>query len=288
LISCSLRTYRQDLESEGIRYWLACQEEEMKRRAFVHSVTALALAPGLQRTDAGAQPGERYLTLDWFRSRRDQDLARLRAFLGDSMLPAYGRSGVKPMGIFQTQIGPDNPSFLVVASYPSMAAIQETHAKLLSDEKWPKELRAFDDKWELAYERRESTLLRGFKTFPGIEVPQVAEGKSNLFELRIYESRNVSAHEKKIAMFDTGEISIFRRVGINPVFFGATVFGARMPNLTYLVYYPSWEARAEAWSKFGQDAEWKKMSTAPGNSDRELVSSISNQLMAPLPFSQIR
>jgi hypothetical protein len=61
-----------------------------------------------------------------------------------------------------------------------------------------------------------------------------------------------------------------------------------MPNLTYLVYYPSWESRAEAWSKFAQDAEWKQMSTAPGGTDRELVTSISNQLMVPLPFSHIR
>ena len=258
----------------------------MKRRAFVHSAAGLAL--GLQRKDVSAQSATGFLTLDWFRCRRDQDLARMRDFIGDSMVPAYGRCGVKPMGVFQTQIGPDNPSFLVVASFPSMGAIQETQAQLDGDEKWMKDRRAFDDKWELAYERREAALLRGFRTFPGIEVPKVAEGKSNLFELRVYESRTVGAHEKKIAMFDTGEIGIFRRVGINPVFFGATVFGVRMPNLTYLVYYPAWESRAEAWSKFAQDPEWKKMSTAPGSTDRELVTSISNQLMVPLPFSHIR
>ena len=89
-------------------------------------------------------------------------------------------------------------------------------------------------------------------------------------------------------MFDGGEIDIFRRVGINPVFFGSTVFGSRMPNLTYMVYYPAWEARAEAWSRFASDPDWKKLSTAPGNVDRELVSIISNQLMSALPFSQLK
>ena len=104
----------------------------------------------------------------------------------------------------------------------------------------------------------------------------------------IDESRNGAGHQRKVAMFDGGEIDIFRRVGINPVFFGSTIFGTRMPNLTYMVYYPTWEARAEAWAKFANDSEWKKLSTAPGNADRELVSSISNQLMSPLPFSQLK
>ena len=98
------------------------------------------------------------------------------------MVPAYGRCGVKPIGVFQTQIGPDNPSFLVVASFPSMGAIQETQAKLGGDGKWMKELGALSTisgSWHTT--RREAALLRGFRTFPGIEVPKVAEGKSQSF-----------------------------------------------------------------------------------------------------------
>jgi hypothetical protein len=169
-----------------------------------------------------------------------------------------------------------------------MAAIQETRDQLQRDEKWMRESAAFDEKWDLAYERGELSLLRGFRTCPGIELPKVEAGKPNLFELRTYESRNLTAHARKVAMFDGGEIGIFRRLGINPVFFGTTVFGTRMPSLTYMVYYPTWEARAEAWSKFGADAEWKKLSTSPGNADREIVSNISNLLLTPLPFSQIK
>ena len=66
----------------------------MKRRAFVHSAAGLAL--GLQRKDVSAQSATGFLTLDWFRCRRDQELARMRDFIGDSMVPAYGRCGVKP------------------------------------------------------------------------------------------------------------------------------------------------------------------------------------------------
>ena len=96
--------------------------------------------------------------------------------------------------------------------------------------------------------------------------------------MRIYESRNLQGHVRKVAMFDNGEIDIFRRVGITPVFFGSTVYGPNLPNLVYMICFPSIEARSEAWGKFGQDPDWKRISTAPGSADRELVSRISNQL----------
>ncbi len=245
------------------------------------------VAAGISRTSAAADE-RKYLTLDWYHCRRDLDVQRLRDFLGSSVMPAYNRAGVRPIGLFQVSIGPDNPSFLMAAPYPSMAGIQDTMARLAADDKWTRELAAFDEKWDLAYERRESSLLQTFKSFPGLEVSKAESGKTNLFELRTYESRNNLGHVKKVSMFDNGEIDIFRRVGVNPVFFGSTLFGPRMPNLVYMIYFPSIEARSEAWSKFGQDAEWKKISTAPGMVDRELVSSISNQLLTPLPASQIK
>lgn len=260
----------------------------MNRRRFIHSAMAGGLAAGTLGQTIRAEEGSKYIALGWLRCRRDFEVAKLRDFLRDSALPAYNRAGVKPIGVFEISVGPDNPSILTVASYASMTALEESTAKLSHDEKWTRELNALDEKWELNYERREASLLRTFKTFPGIELPQVEPGKSNLFELRIYESRNTLTLEKKIAMFDGGEIAIFRRVGVNPVFFGSTVFGQRMPNLVYMVSFPTWAARAEAWAKFGQDPEWQKMSKVPGNVERELVSRISNQLLTPASFSQIR
>jgi hypothetical protein len=260
----------------------------MQRRRFLKSTIAGGLAAGIPGAALPADPEPKYLSLEWYRCRRDQDVNRVRDFLSSSMVPAYNRAGVRPVGLLQVSVGPDSPSYLVVTEYTSMAAIQDSAAKLLADEKWGADLRALDEKWDLAYDRREAWLLRGFRTFPGIDVPKAAEGRSNLFELRIYESRNTQGHLRKVAMFDNGEIDIFRRVGIMPVFFGSTVYGPNMPNLVYMIYFPSIEARNEAWGKFGQDPDWKKISTAPGNADRELVSRISNQLLTPLSASQLK
>ena len=49
-----------------------------------------------------------------------------------------------------------------------------------------------------------------------------------------------------------------------PVFFGETIVGQRMPNLTYMVGYEDLAAREKIWSTFVSHPEWKKMTRAAG------------------------
>ncbi|HYV32528.1 MAG TPA: NIPSNAP family protein, partial [Candidatus Binatia bacterium] len=87
--------------------------------------------------------------------------------------------------------------------------------------------------------------------------------------------------------FNSGEIAIFRRTGLAPVFFGDTLIGTRQPQLTYMLAFDSPEARDKNWARFIADPDWKKLSTSPGYTDFEIVSSISNVLLRPTPYSQI-
>ncbi len=72
--------------------------------------------------------------------------------------------------------------------------------------------------------------------------------ENRLLNFRVYESHNERAAKKKIEMFNKGELAIFRRVGLTPVFFGETVVGAAMPNLTYLLVFPDEAGRKAAWN----------------------------------------
>ena len=73
-----------------------------------------------------------------------------------------------------------------------------------------------------------------------------------------------------------------------PVFFGETLIGRNMPNLTYMLAYDDWDARDKVWKTFGADPEWQKLRSTPGLTDPEIVSNISNAILRPLPFSPIR
>ena len=89
-------------------------------------------------------------------------------------------------------------------------------------------------------------------------------------------------------MFDDTEIKIFRRCGMLPVFFGETLIGRNLPNLTYMLAYDDLAAREKVWRAFAADPEWQKLRATPGLTDAEIVSNISNSILHPLPFSPIR
>ena len=88
-------------------------------------------------------------------------------------------------------------------------------------------------------------------------------------------------------MFNTAEIAIFRRVGLNPVFFGESLTGSLVPNLTYMLGFDDDEQRKQNWKKFGGDPEWRKLRAIPEYMDKNIVSNITNVMLKPAPYSQI-
>jgi hypothetical protein len=88
-------------------------------------------------------------------------------------------------------------------------------------------------------------------------------------------------------MFNAGEIGIFDRAGFQPVFFGETLAGPQIPNLTYMVTYPSVDERGKYWQKFLADPEKTRLFAIPEYADKLIVSKIRSVNLKPLPGSQI-
>jgi hypothetical protein len=120
---------------------------------------------------------------------------------------------------------------------------------------------------------------------PKLERPDPS--KPRLFNLRVYESHNERSAAKKIEMFEKGELGIFRRVGLTPVFFASALVGAIMPNLTYMLVFLDEDARKAAWDKFRVDSEWLKIKAIPEYADKEIVSRITNRILTPTAYSEI-
>jgi hypothetical protein len=134
--------------------------------------------------------------------------------------------------------------------------------------------------------RVESNLLRAFDAMPTLEAPSgAAASKSRIFELRTYESHSDSAALNKLKMFNAGEVPIFRRAGLTPVFFGETLIGEKMPSLSYMLTFADMSARDTAWGQFGKDPEWKTLSADPQYRDN--VSAISDIILQPTAYSQV-
>jgi len=269
----------------------------MKRRGFlVSSLAASALAgatPSLDAEPSGPEPataGREYYEIRKYSLRRGPQQQKINDYFRDANIPALNRLGIKPVGVFNTVIGPGSPTLYVIAAHPSIESAVGIHDRLTSDPDYMRAGAPFINATtiEPGYMRSENFLLGAFAGMPKLELPsETAENKPRIFELRTYESHSKKANRTKIGMFNNAEIALFRRVGLRPVFFGETLVGSGQPCLTYMLAYANMEEHDRAWAAFRDDPEWKKLSTTPGLTDTEIVCNITNVILAPTPFSQI-
>lgn len=211
-------------------------------------------------------------------------------YFRDAAIPALNRAGVKPVGVFWVTMGPDSPCAYVLIPYKNMNEFLNVHLRLEEDKDYQKAGADFINAppTSPSYIRVESSFMVAFDGMPRLEIPSLTiEKKSRIFELRIYESHSMKAHLKKIEMFNTGEIALFRRTGLQPVFFGQTLIGEKLPNLTYMLVFENMATRDKNWGVFASDPEWKKMSSTPGYTDPEIVTNITNIFLRPAGYSQI-
>ncbi len=212
--------------------------------------------------------------------------SRVADFYRDVALPAYSRLGIGPIGVFSPLYGPNNPSLYILIPHQNIETALRGSTLLLDDEEFRHSGASFlnaslDDP---SYVRQERQFMHAFVDMPQVAVP--VEGSNRIFELRIYESHSVIAGQKKIDMFNEGgEIAIFHKTGLTPVFFGETIFGPRMPNLTYMLGFESMSERDAAWDRFVVDPEWIALRDDLTYADT--VSNITDFILRPLPFSQI-
>jgi hypothetical protein len=86
---------------------------------------------------------------------------------------------------------------------------------------------------------------------------------------------------------ELGEVDIFRKCNLTPVFFGRTIAGPRLPNLMYMLVHENMAAREKSWDAFRTSPDWKKVSATPGYSDPEIVTNITTVFLRPAGYSQI-
>lgn len=260
----------------------------MERRQLLAVAAASALFSGRAQTPEDSNV---YLELKTWRlhNTEENQAARVADFLQAGLGPGLARSGARLIGAFSNVIAPDGPFYVTLAQYPSLAAFQDSLGRLTNDDAYQRELEKLGAGQGLPFVRVESSLLRTFDGMRRPAVPDPTERRPpRVFEMRTYESQSFTTLARKIGMFNGGEISIFERLGMHPVFFGETIVGPRQPNLTYMLSFDDLGDRDRLWQAFGMDAQWKKLSSEPRLKDQEIVANISNVILRPLTFSLIR
>jgi hypothetical protein len=258
------------------------------RRDFLAATAAAALSP-LPRLDAlGDQTPRQYVELRRYHLLPGPKQRAFSTFIGDVAVPAMNRAGVSRVGAFTVVYGENAPSLLLVLTHPTLESVATLRDRLARDAEYAGAGASVLDAplSDPAFVRAESSLLRTFEAMTAVEASAGAgRSASRICELRTYESHSDRAALNKLAMFNAGEIPIFRRTGLTPVFFGETIVGPQMPSLTYMLTFANMAARDAAWAAFGQDPDWKTLSADPRY--RENVSTISDVILRPTAYSQL-
>lgn len=261
----------------------------MNRRRFLTTSLSAAGAGALGTGVAaqGSKPAPEFYELRQYHLRTTMR-QRFSEHFRDEALPAYNRAGIANIGVFTVAFGPDSPTFWVLLTHKTPQSVVELDAKLQADEKYRSSPFLKLPSTDAGYVRIDSQLMGAFDGIPVLEKPTgAAAGPGRVFELRTYESHNKAAHRKKVEMFNQGEIDIFRRTGLTPVFFGSNIIGTRLPSLTYLLVFEDMAARDRNWPQFVNHPDWKKLVATPGYSDNEIVTNIHSFILRPTPYSQI-
>lgn len=255
----------------------------MKRRTFLGSAV---VGGGLAAMPAPAPDGRQLIQLRTVLLKPGKQ-ALFDGYVEKALIPALNRLGAKAVGVYSENQPPEKPAiYTLLVPFDGAEQWATVKASLHSDAEYQKAaadylaVQAADP----VYDRVEVSLFRAIETMPKVEKPA---GKPQMYNLRIYESHSEAAGRKKIEMFNQGELAIFRRVGLTPVFFGEALAGSRMPNLTYLLAFADDKARTDAWGRFSGDPEWKKLRAIPEYEDKKIVSKITNKLLTPVAYSQI-
>ncbi len=269
----------------------------MNRRDFVAAAGGASLLPTLGHAEDAAQgtpPGggaPQVLELRRYRLKFGPMEARFADYQKNVLLPALNRLGVKPVGAFSVLVGPDAPAVHLLLPHPNADSALTLAARLGADADYQRGAASFRSlpASDPPYLRRESSLLSAFAAAPTMEAPTGPQAApSRVFELRTYESHNEAAGAKKIEMFEKGgEIAIFRRVGLHPVFFARNVIGSNLPSLTYMLVFADMAAREKSWAAFREDPDWVKLRTTPGYSNAEVLTTITNLFLRPTDYSQV-
>jgi hypothetical protein len=265
----------------------------MKRREFlktslVASAAAAATTSVVRAAEEKPADAREFYELHLYHLRQGPMLKRFDDFYRDVALPAWNRAGVSTVGVFDVMIGPEQPTKYVLLPFKSMDAINGAREKFESDEAVLKSDFANLPPTDPGYIRKESSLFRAFTGIPKLEIPpQVAEKKSRIFELRTYEAHSRKANKKKVEMFNVGEIEIFRKTGLQPVFFGDGLIGTNLPKLTYMLVFDDMATRDKNWGTFVSHPDWKKLSTTPGYTNAEILTNITSVFLRPTGYSQV-
>ena len=238
---------------------------------------------------SAAQANEIY-DLKVYQLKSDEKAELFDSAMEQIGMPAALNSGATKVGVFGDQPGGEKSNSAtryVLTVFPTA----EAYAKAINFKHENLDLQPhmaylLADKEDAAFDRIDGSTLLAFDGIPALVDPE-GEGDGNrFFELRIYESPSEGKGFLKVEMFNKSELDIFKKSGLESVFFGKAIAAANLPQLSYMLVYENQEAKDAAWKTFKTSPEWEALKNEPRYAGT--VSKIHSTMLVALPYSGIK
>jgi len=210
------------------------------------------------------------------------DGASLDAFFKETLIPAYNRCKIS-VGTFSLYKKEEKEQRYLLFVYPDLQTYYKVKQTIWNDKNFLKAARPFFEATapNPVYSDYVTYLCEAFDKIPVMRMPDKSR---TLFEFRLYHSPNEDANLRKIKMFNSEEIDLFDKVGVNSVCYGEILAGTQMPALIYLTCYKDEATRNSAWDAFGKHPDWERMRNDPQYKNTATNNTI--KLLSPMPYSQ--
>ncbi|WP_339706629.1 NIPSNAP family protein [uncultured Kriegella sp.] len=252
----------------------------MKRRKFMFSAMAAGTLPltGLANQPLPAAKEKELYEIRTYEMKFGADQKVLLSYLNEVLAPSMIRMGATTFKLFR-ELGNSGPTKIYgLIAYPNSEVYLRSQ-NLNSDEKYVTAAAEYNSlpPEKTLYNRFTSSLLLAFDGMPQMMDP--IDGAS-LFELRTYEGYSEDAVRRKIKMFNDGEIDIFLKTGLHPVFFGEMIVGPYRPCLTYMLNFKDMDEHDANWKRFSSNSDWETMKVKEEYANT--VSNIRKIFLTPL------
>lgn len=245
----------------------------------------------LQAMASIVPPRQEYYELRIYTLSNEQQLKTVEDYLQQALIPALKNQGIGTIGVF-TPLTNDTAStkkIYLLIPFKSVDQAITYSDKLEKDKNYLDKGKPYIQATfkEVPYYRQERILMKAFKDQPVLKVPSLKNSRSDrVYELRSYEGHTEKIYANKVDMFNRGgEIKLFDRLGFNGIFYAEVLFGSRMPNLVYMTSFENMEERNAHWKTFGNDAEWKSLSSREEYQNN--VSHADIWLLRPTEYSDL-
>lgn len=238
---------------------------------------------------AQKKPKQEYYQLTVYHYATDSQALVTHQYLQEALVPALHRNGIKTVGVFSAIANDTSMDKLLYVLLPvkKPEQLEKLQQQLNKDAIYLSAGTAYRNAVysNPPYTRMEVILLKAFPLAPQMQLPQLKAPKNErVYELRSYESATEKIFANKVHMFnEADEIGLFKRLNFNAVFYSSVVAGSKMPNLMYMTCFENKADRDAHWKAFGQDPEWKRLSSLPEY--QKNVSHIDITFLRPAAYS---